>query len=214
MKKEVEVYNREGKVIKKIKLNNEVFNGKVNFPLLHQAILMYEANQRQGTASTKTRSEKRGGGRKPWPQKGTGRARVGSIRSPIWRGGGVTFGPKPRDFSYKLPKKMRRSALKSSLNAKLKDNEIRVLENFKLEVPKTKNIHNILEKVGLLDKGKILLVIDNVDDNIILSCRNIKNLTLKRVFDLNCYEVLKHSVILFTKSAFLQLPVCITGSKK
>lgn len=169
MGKKIKVYNQQGKEVREIDLKSEEIYDKLNYPLLKQAILMYEANQRQGTASTKTRSEKRGGGRKPWRQKGTGRARAGSIRSPLWRNGGVTFGPKPKDYSYKLPKKLKREALKESLRGKLRDDEVLVLEKMQLDRPKTKKISNILKNLDVSEDTKILLVVKEKDENLILS---------------------------------------------
>ena len=134
------VYNTEGKEIDTVKLDSSVFDGDVNLPAIYQAVNAFRANQRKGLAATKTRGEVSGGGKKPWKQKGTGRARVGSTRSPLWRHGGVVFGPHPRNFSYVLPAKIRNLALKSGLNSKLKENNLLVLENLKVEKPKTKEV--------------------------------------------------------------------------
>lgn len=195
----VDVYSLSGKKVDKFKLDPEVFSAKVNRPLLHQTVVMYMANQRQGTASTKTRGEVRGGGRKPWRQKGTGRARVGSIRSPLWRGGGVIFGPRPREFGYNLPKKMKRSALISSLSAKTQDKEIIVIEKDpNLAQPKTKDIANILSALKVHNK-KILFIYSKKNGNLVRSCRNIKNLTLRFSDGFNAYDVLSNSRILFSK---------------
>ncbi len=195
----VDVYSLSGKKVDKFKLDANVFSQVVNKPLLHQAIVMYNANKRQGTASTKTRDMARGGGKKPWRQKGTGRARVGSIRSPLWRGGGVVFGPHPRDFSYSLPKKMRRLALISSLSAKTKDNQIVVLEKDpSLKKPQTKDIAKILTALKSYNK-KILFLCSGRDQNLIRSCRNIENLTLKLCCDFNAYDVISNSRVLFSR---------------
>ncbi len=195
----VDVYSLSGKKLDKFKLNPEVFNAEVRKGLLHQSILMYQANKRQGTASTKTRANVRGGGKKPWRQKGTGRARVGSIRSPLWRGGGVVFGPVPRDFSYSIPKKMKRLAIISSLSAKTKDKEIVVLEKeLELKQPKTKDIAKILTALKISDK-KNLFVYSKRDENLIRSCRNIKKLTLRLCDDFNTHDVLSNSKVLFSK---------------
>jgi len=140
----VAVYNVKGEQVGEIELKDSVFGVPVNVPGMHEAVLNYLANQRQGTHSTKTRGEVRGGGRKPWRQKGTGRARQGSIRAPQWIKGGIVFGPKPRDYSYKLPKKVKRLALKSALSSKVRDNEIIVLDEFKLDQPKTKKVVELL----------------------------------------------------------------------
>lgn len=195
----VDVYSLAGKKIDKFKLNPDVFNARVNRTLLHQAVVMYRANQRQGTVSTKKRGEVRGGGKKPWRQKGTGRARAGSIRSPLWRGGGVVFGPTPRDFSYSLPKKMKRLAIISGLSAKTKDNEIIVLaKDPEMSKPKTKEMAKILLALKTYNK-KALLLYHKEDENLMKSCRNIKNLTLRLCRDFNVYDVLSNSRILFSR---------------
>lgn len=197
----VDIYTLSGKKADKFKLNPEVFNAEVNKPLLHQVITMYMANKRQGNASTKTRGNVRGGGKKPWRQKGTGRARVGSIRSPLWRSGGVVFGPHPRDYSYSVPKKMKRLALISSLSAKTKDKEVMVLEKDPSpSQPKTKEIAKILTSLKSCNK-KVLLISSKRDKNLIKSCRNIKNLTFKLCTDFNTHDVLLNSRVLFSKDA-------------
>jgi len=160
---------------------------------------MYRANQRQGTASTRTRAETRGGGKKPWRQKGTGRARVGSIRSPLWKGGGVVFGPRPRDFGFSLPKKMKRLALLSSLSAKTKDKEVMVLEKDpELKQPKTREITRILSALKAYNR-RVLFLCPKRSENLMLSCRNIKNLTVRLCDDFNAYDVLSNSRILFSR---------------
>ena len=195
----VDVYSLSGKKVDKIALNPDVFNAKINKPLLHEIIQMYRANARQGNASTKTKGLVRGGGKKPWRQKGTGRARSGSIRSPLWRHGGVTFGPLPRDFGYDMPKKTKRIALISSLSAKLKDNEILIIEKDpELKQPKTKEIANLLVSMKAYE-DKVLFLYANGNENIVKSCKNIKNMTLKRSIDFNTYDVLSNSKILFSK---------------
>ncbi|MBU1147654.1 MAG: 50S ribosomal protein L4 [Candidatus Omnitrophica bacterium] len=195
----VDVYSLSGKKLEKFKLDPEVFNAEVRKGLLHQSIVMYQANKRQGNASTKTRANVRGGGKKPWRQKGTGRARAGSIRSPLWRGGGVVFGPVPRDFGYNIPKKMKRLAIISGLSAKTKDKEIVVLEKEpELKQPKTKDIAKILTALKICDKRN-LFVYSKRDENLIRSCRNIKNLTLRLCDDFNTHDVLSNSKVLFSK---------------
>jgi len=196
---EVDVYSLLGKKIDKFKLDPDVFNAKVNKPLLHEIMLMYRANSRQGNASTKTKGLVSGGGKKPWRQKGTGRARSGSIRSPLWRHGGTIFGPVPRDFGYDMPKKTKRIALISSLSAKLKDNEIFVLEKDpELKEPRTSEIAKLL--VSLKTYGdKVLFLYRDANENIVKSCRNIENMTIKRSIDFNTYDVLSNSKILFSK---------------
>ncbi|MFC1621072.1 50S ribosomal protein L4 [Candidatus Omnitrophota bacterium] len=195
----VDVYSLSGKKLDKFKLNPEVFNAAVRKGLLHQSIVMYQANKRQGTASTKTRANVRGGGKKPWRQKGTGRARAGSIRSPLWRGGGVVFGPVPRDFSYSIPKRMKKLAIVSGLSAKTKDKEIMVLEKEPdLKQPRTKDIAKILIALKIYDKRN-LFVCSKRNENLIRSCKNIKNLTLRMCDDFNTYDVLSNSRVLFSK---------------
>jgi large subunit ribosomal protein L4 len=195
----VDVYSLLGKKVDKFELNPAIFNAKVNKPLLHEAMLMYRANSRQGNAATKTKGLVRGGGKKPWRQKGTGRARSGSIRSPLWRHGGTIFGPVPRDFGYDMPKKTKRIALISSLSAKLKDNEIIVLEKDpELKQPKTNEIAKLL--LSLKTYGdRVLFLYRDTNENVVKSCRNIRNLTIKRSVDFNAYDVLLNSKVLFSK---------------
>lgn len=196
----IDVLNIAGDKLESIKLDKEVFDGKVNRKLLHQVITAYLANKRQGTASTKTRGEVSGGGKKPWKQKGTGRARVGSNRSPIWRGGGTVFGPKMRDYSVRIPKKMKTEALKSSLNAKFIDQELILIENFQLDVPKTKNFVSIIKNLSL-DKLKTIFVSEIVSENMRLSCRNIDGVFIKSSQNLNAYDVLNCKKIILSKGA-------------
>ncbi|MEA3485616.1 MAG: 50S ribosomal protein L4, partial [Candidatus Aerophobetes bacterium] len=158
------VYNMQGKEIEEIQLSDDIGQGEIKESLLREAVLAYQANQRQGTASTKTRSEVKGGGKKPWIQKGTGRARAGSIRSPIWRGGGIVFGPKPRSFKHFLSKKARCSALKSSLRKKVKDGSLFILDKTSLKEPKTKEMAKFLDSFSL--KGRSLIIMDKWDDTL------------------------------------------------
>jgi len=209
------IYNTEGKEIDSFKLDQSIFDGIVNADAIHQAVLVYRAGQRKGLASTKTMGEVSGGGRKPWRQKGTGRARVGSIRSPLWRHGGVIFGPHPRDFSYTIPVKIKTLALKSSLNAKINENNFIVLDNFKIEQPKTKEAVKILSnlKIGRLkDKKnsktktiKALLLSDKLDKNLRLALRNIDFLTINRAQDTHAYEVLAANKLIVTKDGLREL---------
>lgn len=193
----VPVYNMEGSQVGEIELNEAIFGTEVNEPLLHQAVVAYEANKRQGTVSTKTRTEVRGGGRKPWRQKGTGRARHGSTRSPIWVGGGVTFGPKPRDYRQALPKKARRAALRSALSAKVGAGDIIVLESLSLSEVKTKQVAQVLERLNAT--GTALIVTDQRNRNVELSTRNIPGVALRTADGINAYEVLKHSKLVITR---------------
>lgn len=200
----IPVYNLEGKEVENMKLNSSVFDGSVNDAVIYQAVIAFRANQRKGLASTKTMGEVSGGGRKPWKQKGTGRARVGSTRSPLWRHGGVVFGPHPRDFSSALPKKIKNLALKSSLNAKAKENNLILLDELKLEKPKTKEIAQILSNLKLAqEKNKksrpLLLLVGNPDNNLKLACANIEFLSINAAADTNAYEVLSHRKLVITK---------------
>ncbi|MFY9486757.1 MAG: 50S ribosomal protein L4 [Bacillota bacterium] len=193
------LYDREGNRIGEIDLDEKVFAAEVKMPLLHQVVRMQLANKRRGTASAKTISEVSGGGRKPWRQKGTARARHGSIRSPLWVGGGVTFGPKPRDYSFRIPKSARPVAVRSALSAKANDDEIAVVEEFKMAEPKTKVAASILDKI--VDGRKVLLVVKDFDDNTVKSVRNLPFVRLIESNRLNVYDVLDNDRVLFTKDA-------------
>lgn len=200
------VYNSEGKEIDSVKLDAKVFDGTVNNASLYQAVNAYRANQRTGLASTKTRGEVSGGGRKPWKQKGTGRARVGSTRSPLWRHGGVVFGPHPRDFSFRLPRKVKALALKSSLNIKLKENDFVVLDNFKLDAPKAKDALKVFSGLKLAPrqnkrKLNVLLLLDKIDNNLKLALRNLDFLSVNIAKETHAYEVLTAKKIVITKGA-------------
>ena len=195
----VAIYNMEGKEVGKMELSEALFGGEVNKTVLHQAVVTYLANQRQGTQSTKTRTEVRGGGIKPWRQKGTGRARPGSIRAPQWTGGGVALGPKPRDYRLALNRKVKKLALKSALAAKAQANEIIVVEGLKLDEIKTSKIAAMIKALNVDTKA---LVVTAENDNVIYkSTRNIKNVTPTYVGVLNTYEVLKHDKFIVSKEA-------------
>jgi len=195
----VPLYNKEGRLVKEIDLDGRVFDGEVNKILLHQVMVMYSQNKRSGSASTKTRKDVRGGGRKPWRQKGTGRARAGSIRSPIWRGGGVVFGPHPRDYSYSLPKRMKRQALTSALNSKVETKELVVIEAIALGEPKTKNLVSILSKLKALEKP--LIVLNNLDPKILQASRNLPGVSIRTAQDFNSYDVMRHRKLIIEKVA-------------
>ena len=197
------VHDIEGKETGSVALPDGIFGGKVNEAVLHQAVLMYLANRRQGNASTKTRGEVSGGGRKPWRQKGTGRARAGSSRSPLWHKGGVVFGPHPRDFGYSLSRKTRIAALCASLNAKYQANELLCVEDIQLAEAKTKNFAKILKTFKL--KGKVLALFDGAGSEAILASRNISSLSISRSNDVNAYDVLKNKTVLATKNAIENL---------
>ncbi|NLW22793.1 MAG: 50S ribosomal protein L4 [Tissierellia bacterium] len=195
----VNVYNTLGEQVGEIELREDVFGVEINQHVLYEAVKNHLANRRQGTQSAKTRAEVRGGGRKPWRQKGTGRARHGSIRAPQWVGGGVVFAPKPRDYSYKLPKKIKRLAMKSALSSKVANNEIIVLEELSLDQPKTKEMVNILSNIKAGKKA--LIVMDEKDVNVIKSARNIPNVQTTLVNTLNVYDILNHDSFIITKDA-------------
>lgn len=195
----VHVIDRTGKKTKEINAPEEILAYPLKEHLIYEAVVNYRANQRRGTASTKTRAEVRGGGRKPWRQKGTGRARAGSTRSPLWRSGGVTFGPKPRDYSYKMPKKARRNAFKSVLAMKFAEKQIMVLDDLKFEEPKTKEGMSFLKKLNL----ESALVIDYRENkNLFLSLRNIPNVKAIDFNQINIYDILNHKSLVFTQKAF------------
>lgn len=193
------VYDISGKQTGDIELRDDIFGIEVNKYVLHQAVENYLANQRQGTQNTKTRSEVRGGGAKPYRQKGTGRARHGSIRSPIWKGGGVALGPKPRSYRYSLNKKVKRLALKSALSSKNEDNNIIVLDSLKFDEIKTKKIVNTLKNLKIDDK--VLIVLPEKNEIIEKSARNIPGVKTTIVNTLNVYDILKYDKFLVTKDA-------------
>ncbi len=195
----VALYDITGSQIGDMELSDDVFGVEVNTHVLYEAVKNYLANQRQGTQSAKTRAEVRGGGRKPWRQKGTGRARQGSIRSPQWVGGGVVFAPKPRDYSYKLPKKIKRLALKSALSSKVEDNEIIVVDSLYLDKPKTKDMIKVLS--NLKAGKKTLVVMPERDENVILASRNIPGVKTTYVNTINVYDILNCDSFLITKDA-------------
>jgi len=195
----VQVIDTSGKKIKEVKAPDEIFAVPLKEHLLYEAVLNYRANQRQGTASTKTRGEVRGGGRKPWRQKGTGRARAGSNRSPIWKGGGTTFGPRPRDYSYSLPKKAKKNALKSALSMKLAEKQLLIVDALEIKEPQTKEAAALIK--GL--KVDSVLIVDRHDNkNLFLSARNIPKTKVVDVNQVNVYDVLNHNWLVLTKRAF------------
>ncbi|MEC1613788.1 50S ribosomal protein L4 [Bacillus mojavensis] len=195
----VALYNQNGSTAGDIELNTSVFGIEPNESVVFDAILMQRASLRQGSHKVKNRSEVRGGGRKPWRQKGTGRARQGSIRSPQWRGGGVVFGPTPRSYSYKLPKKVRRLAIKSVLSSKVNDNNIIVLEDLTLDTAKTKEMAAILK--GLSVEKKALIVTADANEAVALSARNIPGVTVVEANGINVLDVVNHEKLLITKAA-------------
>lgn len=199
----VALYNQSGATVGEIELADSVFGIEPNTHVLHDAVVMQQASQRQGNHDVKNRSEVRGGGRKPWKQKGTGRARQGSIRSPQWVGGGVVFGPTPRSYSYKLPKKVRRLALKSALSSKVQSDEIKVLENLEVSAPKTKEVVQVLSNLKV--DRKALIVTGTFNDHLALSVRNIPGVKLVTVEGINVLDVLNHDQFIVTKEAVAKI---------
>ncbi|MBC2579656.1 50S ribosomal protein L4 [Clostridium sp. DJ247] len=194
----VGLFNKEGQKVGDFQLSDNVFGVEVNQYALHQVVVALLANKRQGTQSAKTRAEVSGGGIKPWRQKGTGRARQGSIRAPQWIHGGVVFAVKPRDYRVSVPKSMRRVAMKSALTSKVNDNEILVLENLELDAPKTKEIVKML---NALNAKKTLIVTAESNENVYKSARNIEGVAVLPVNNLNVYDLLKYDNLVITKDA-------------
>ena len=194
----VAVYNMEGKEVGKLDLNDAVFGVEVNEHLVHMAVLQQLANNRQGTQKAKTRSEVRGGGRKPWRQKGTGHARQGSTRAPQWTGGGVVFAPVPRDYSFKINKKEKRAALKSALSSRVQENKMIVVDELKLDEIKTKKLAEVLKNLNV---EKALVVINDNDQNIVMSARNIPTVKVAQTNTINVFDILKYSNVVVTKAA-------------
>ncbi|MCL2616364.1 MAG: 50S ribosomal protein L4 [Defluviitaleaceae bacterium] len=202
----VQMYNMNGEAVGNLELSDAVFGVGVNEHVVHMAVVQYLANQRQGTQSVLTRAEVRGGGRKPWRQKGTGRARQGSIRSPQWRGGGVIFAPKPRDYSFKLNKKVKRLALKSALSSRLNENKLIVVDEMKFDAIKTKTMQKVVDALKL---GKAMFVLEgegeSVRKNVVMSARNIPSIKTAAVNNINVYDILKYDTLVLTKDAALKI---------
>ncbi|MDX9917935.1 MAG: 50S ribosomal protein L4 [Gudongella sp.] len=195
----VNVYNMQGEVVEEMELSEAIFGVEINEHVVYEVVKNQLANKRQGTQSTKTRAEVRGGGRKPWRQKGTGRARQGSIRSPQWKGGGVVFAPKPRDYSYSVPKKVKRLALKSALTDKLQNNEMIVVDQLSFDAPRTKDMINVL--ANLKADKKALIVTAEKNENVVRSANNIPNVATLSVNTINVYDILKYNSFIITKDA-------------
>ena len=198
----IDVYNVEGKKVSTVDLKEEIFGIEPNEAVVHSVLVNYLANQRQGTQSTKTRAEVRGGGRKPWRQKGTGRARQGSIRAPQWKGGGVVFAPKPRDYSFKMNKKEKRLALFSSLTSKVNDKKLIVLDNFNLDEVKTKKFVKVMDNLKVT---KALVVLEGDNKNVVLSGRNIPTVKVLPINGINTYDIMKYETLVCTKAAIEKL---------
>jgi large subunit ribosomal protein L4 len=198
------VYNQDGKEVGTVELNAEVFGIEPNEFVVHQYITNYRASQRQGTHQTKTRKEVSGGGKKPWKQKGTGRARAGTIRSPLWRGGGTVFGPHPREYGSAFPKKMKRLAICSVLSSKAKSDSIRVIDKFDLSEIKTKSVATLVNKLQAAGK-KCILLDEGINQKLVLSCRNMDKLHYRRAAIVNGYELLDAEVLLITKAGLAKV---------
>lgn len=194
----VAVFNMEGKEVGSLELNDAVFGVKINEHLVHMAVVQQLANNRQGTQKAKTRSEVRGGGRKPWRQKGTGHARQGSIRAPQWTGGGVVFAPTPRDYSFKMNKKEKRAALKSALTSRVNDNKFIVVDELKLDEIKTKKFQEVLNNLKV---NKALIVLESNDQNVVMSAKNIPAIKTAQTNTINVYDILKYDTVVVTKAA-------------
>ena len=195
----VSVYNMEGKEVGTIELNDAVFGVKVNEHLVHMAVVQQLANNRQGTQKAKTRSEVSGGGRKPWRQKGTGHARQGSTRSPQWTGGGVVFAPVPRDYSFKMNKKEKRAALKSALSDKVANGKLVVVDALTFDAPKTKEFAKVMTNLNVNDKA--LVVLNDNNENVVLSARNIPTVKTSLTNTINVYDILNANTLVVTKDA-------------
>lgn len=194
----INVLDREGNIVDEIELSEEIFDIEPNEPVVHEAVVQYLANQRQGTKGAKTRSEVRGGGKKPWRQKGTGRARAGTIRSPLWRGGGIIFAPKARDYRKKMNKKAKNLALRSVFSDKNQNQDLRIVDTLEFDVPKTKEMIKILDAINA---PKALIVTDQKNENVIRSSNNIPKVQTTTVNNLNVYDMLYYDTLVLTKDA-------------
>ena len=194
----VSVLNMEGKEVEKLELNDNIFGVEINEHLVHLAVVSQLANNRQGTQKAKTRSEVRGGGRKPWRQKGTGHARQGSTRAPQWTGGGVVFAPTPRDYSFKMNRKEKRAALKSALTSRVQENKLIVVDELKFDEIKTKKFAEVLKNLNL---DKALVVLNENDEKVVMSAKNIPTVKTTQINTINVYDVLKYNTVVLTKAA-------------
>jgi large subunit ribosomal protein L4 len=204
----VKVRNLKNKEVGEVSLAESVFGAELNEALIHAALMNYQANGRQGTSATKTRGNVSGSGRKLWKQKGTGRARIASLRSPLWKGGGNVHGPQPRDWSYKMPKKMRRGAIRSALSERLREGNLIVIDEFGFKSPKTKDFLEAIGALGLAENSKQAktLIVDSLDNaNLVLSSRNVQKTKVTNSFGLNIYDLLYHEKLLISKAAVEEL---------
>jgi len=198
----MKVLDQSGQEVTELTLNGEIFSGEVKPHLIHEVVKMQLANRRAGTASTKNRSAVRGGGKKPWRQKGSGRARAGTVRSPIWKGGGVVFGPTPRDYSYRVPKKVRKGALRSALALKAKEGKFLVVDKLEITEPKTKEFVKILDNLSIQEG---LIVIVDRNEGLERSSQNVPNVKVLRIEGLNVYDIMRYDTLLMTKQALEKL---------
>jgi large subunit ribosomal protein L4 len=213
----VEVRNLSNKKVGDIELSDAVFGAELNEALIHAAVRNYLANGRQGTSATKTRGNVSGSGRKLWKQKGTGRARIASLRSPLWKGGGNVHGPQPRDWSYQMPKKMRRGALRSAISERLREGNLIIIDEISFKEAKTKNFLEVLSALGLIEdkKTKKALFVDSLDNtNLILSSRNVKKAKVTNSFGVNIYDLLYHEKLVLTQSAAKELAELLDPAKE
>lgn len=213
----VKVRNLKNKEVGEITLSDAVFGAELNEALIHAAVRNFQANARQGTSATKTRGNVSGSGRKLWRQKGTGRARIASLRSPLWKGGGNVHGPQPRDWSYKMPKKMRRGALRSALSERLREGNLIVIDEFGFNEPKTKEFVAAVSSLGLVENGKRpkTLVVDSLDNvNLVLSSRNVEKTKVTNSYGLNIYDLLYHDRLLISRSAVEELNALLDPNRE
>lgn len=214
----VKVRNLKNKEVGDVELSDSVFGVELNEALIHAAVVNFQANGRQGTSATKTRGNVSGSGRKLWKQKGTGRARVASLRSPLWKGGGNVHGPQPRDWSYKMPKKMRRGALRSALSERLREGNLIVIDEFAFQAPKTKEFVGAIAGLKLAagnDKAVKTLIVDSLDNaNLIMSSRNVDKTKVTNSFGLNIYDILYHDKLLISRSAVEELNVLLDPKRE
>ena len=204
----VKVRNLKNKEVGEVSLADSVFGVELNESLIHAALMNFQANGRQGTSATKTRGNVSGSGRKLWKQKGTGRARIASLRSPLWKGGGNVHGPQPRDWSYKMPKKMRRGALRSALSERLREGNVIVVDGFEFKAPKTKDFLEAIGSMGLIEDKKRAktLIVDSLDNaNLVLSSRNVEKTKVTNSYGLNIYDILYHEKLVISKAAVEEL---------
>ena len=213
----VKVRNLKNKEVGEVTLSDAVFGVELNEALIHSAVMNYQANGRQGTSATKTRGNVSGSGRKLWKQKGTGRARIASLRSPLWKGGGNVHGPQPRDWSYQMPKKMRRGALRSALSERLREGNLIIIDGFEFKTSKTRDFVGAIGGLALGDGKKVVktLIIDSLDNqNLILSSRNVEKTKVTNSFGLNIYDIIYHEKLLISKSAVEELSALLDPKRE